>query len=403
MVIPSGGNMKTEDLIYLCTTIGNLCGVPVRLYHRDKLSFYHSLAALPADPIRLDLEAVLSVSSHVGYHINSRFYYYGVVVTGTERIVIGPSRLTASQDQELREMAFQLDIPTDDVPEFLQGMKQIVQMPLESIMQMLCTINFAVNGEKLVLNDLIGGQDNAFGLEETRAEQSISGETPSPEMLHNSLAVEQTIMNIIRKGDTAALEAFIQDAPAVRPGVMAADQLQQAKNTFITTVTLASRSAIRGGVDVEHALSASDAYIRQCELMTDINQITKLNYDMVLYYTKQVQRIRLGHYPTELVIQVANYVQQHLSEAITTDQIADHLFLSRQHLSRRFTQEAGIPLAAFIRNEKTEEGKRLLRYTDRSVSAIAAYLGFSSQGHFSKVFKEATGMTPGEYREKKKN
>ena len=394
--------MKTEDLVYLCTNIGNLSGIPVRLYHQDKLMFYHSLAALPVDPIRLDLEAVMSVSSHVGYYINSRFYYYGVIVSGTSRIVIGPSRLAAGQDQELREMAFQLDVPADDVPEFMQGMKQIMQMPLESVMQMLCTINFFVNGEKLVLNDLVGGQDNAFGLEETRAERSMAEAGLSPEVLHNSLAVEQTIMNIIRKGDAAALESFVENAPAVRPGVMAADQLRQAKNTFITTATLASRSAIRGGADVEDALSASDAYIRQCELMTDINQITKLNYDMVLFYTKQVQRIRLGHYPTELVMQVANYVQHHLSEAITTDQIADQLFLSRQHLSRRFTQEAGITLAVFIRNEKVEEGKRLLRYTEKSVSAIAAYLGFSSQGHFSKVFRETTGMTPGGYREKKR-
>ncbi len=393
--------MKTEDLIYLCTTIGNLSGIPVRLYHRDKLRFYHSLAALPADPIRLDLDAIMAISSHVGYHVNSRFYYYGVIVSGSRRIVIGPSRLTASQDQELREMAFQLDIPADDTAEFMQGMKQIMAMPLESVMQMMCTINFAVNGEKLTLNDLVGGQDNAFGLEETRAEQRMAEESPSPEMLHNSLAVEQTIMNIIRKGDVAALQAFVENAPAVRPGVMAADQLRQAKNTFIAAITQASRSAIRGGMDVEDALSASDAYIRQCELMTDIHRITMLLYDMVLYYTKQVQRIRMGHYPTELVMQVANYVQHHLSEPITTDQIADHLFLSRQHLSRRFTKEAGVPLATFVRNEKVEEAKRLLRYTDKPVSSISTYLGFSSQGHFSGVFKESTGLTPGEYREKK--
>ncbi len=393
--------MKTEDLIYLSTTIGNLSGIPVRLYDGDSLVFYHSLAALPVDPIRSDLDAVMAIDRSVGYHINSRFFYYGVVVIGTRRIVIGPSRLAASQDQELREMAFQLDIPADDVADFVQGMKQIVQMPLEAVLQMLCTINFALNGEKLTLGDLVGSGDNAFGLEETRAEQRMAEEAPSPEALHNSLAVEQTIMNIIRKGDIAALEAFVENAPAVRPGVMAADQLRQAKNTFIATITLASRSAIRGGMDVEDALSASDAYIRQCELMTDIRRITQLSYDMVLFYTRQVQRIRLGHYPTELVLQVANYVQHHLSEPITTDQIAEHLFLSRQHLSRRFTREAGIPLAAFVRKEKAEEAKRLLRYTDKPVAAIAAYLGFSSQGHFSRVFKELTGMTPGEYREKK--
>ena len=123
---------------------------------------------------------------------------------------------------------------------------------------------------------------------------------------------------------------------------------------------------------------------------------------MVLYYTQQVQRVRHGNFATDLVKNVASYVQHHLSETITTDQVAEHLYLSRQHLSRRFTQEAGIPLAAFIRNEKIEEGKRLLRYTDRSILAIASYLGFSSQGHFSRIFKEVTGMTPGEYREKKR-
>ena len=96
-------------------------------------------------------------------------------------------------------------------------------------------------------------------------------------MLHNTLAIEQMVMNIIRKGDVAALEAFAQDAPAVIPGNMAREQLRQAKNTFIVTVTEASRSAIRGGMDVEDALKASDAYIQQCEMMTDIHQITKLN------------------------------------------------------------------------------------------------------------------------------
>ena len=242
---------------------------------------------------------------------------------------------------------------------------------------------------------------SSFGPERNRSEQRIAQDEPDAAALHNTLAVEQMVMNIIRKGDVAALEAFAQDAPAVIPGNMAREQLRQAKNTFIVTVTEASRSAIRGGMDVEDALQASDAYIQQCEMMTDIHQITKLNYDMVQYYTQRVQEIRHGHYPTELVRNVALYIQRHLSETITTNQIAAHLFMSRQHLSRRFTREAGIPLAAYIRREKTEEAKRLLRYTDKSISSIALFLGFSSQAHFSRLFKEITEMTPGEYREKK--
>ena len=394
--------MKREDLIYLCTVAGNLSGIPVRLYKGDQLLFYHSVVNIPKDPIPLATKDIPFPNDHILFRGTPGFFYFGIVIGGSYQIVIGPTRQTAAQDQELRDMAFELNLSSDDIPDFLTGMKQIVRLPLESMMQMMCAINFMVNHEKVTLNDLIGGKENLFGLEERRSERQISEqETPSAE-LHNTLAIEQTIMNIIRKGDVAALEAFVQEAPAVRPGVMAREQLRQAKNTFIVSTAEASRAAIRGGMDVEDALASSDAYIQECEMMTDMHQITRLQYDMILYYTQQVQRIRHGNYASDLVRNVASYVQHHLSEAITTNQIAAHLFLSRQHLSRKFTQEAGIPLASFIRNEKIEESKRLLRYTDRSVSAIAAYLGFSSQGHFAKVFKEITDMTPGEYREKKR-
>ena len=393
--------MKKEDLVYLCTIIGNLSGIPVRLYKDDQLCFYHSVVVLPKDPILLEHNEISVPNDHIRFFVTPGFFYYGEVTSGSYRIVIGPSRQAAAQDQELKDMAFQLNLIPDDVPDFLSGMKQIIRLPLESMMQMMCAINFMVNHEKISLNDLIGGEDQ-FELEKKRSEERLSEKTTPPEELHNTLAIEQTIMNIIRKGDVAALESFARNAPAVRPGIMAREQLRQVKNTFIVTTAEASRAAIRGGMDVEDALTSSDAYIQECEMMTDGSQITKLQYDMILFYTQQVQRIRHGNYASELVKNVANYIQHHLSETITTEQIADHLFLSRQHLSRRFTQEAGVPLAAFVRNEKIEEGKRLLRYTDRSASVIAAYLGFSSQGHFSKVFTETTGMTPGEYREKKR-
>ena len=47
-----------------------------------------------------------------------------------------------------------------------------------------------------------------------------------------------------------------------------------------------------------------------------------------------------------------------------------------------------------------EEAKRLLRYTDKTSAAIGAYLGFSSQSYFSRVFQNYVGCTPGEWRER---
>ena len=80
--------------------------------------------------------------------------------------------------------------------------------------------------------------------------------------------------------------------------------------------------------------------------------------------------------------------------------MAKELFMSRPYLSAKFKEETGETLTDFNLKEKTEEAKRLLRYSDKSFTAIGSYLGFSSPGHFSQVFKKYTGRTPTEYRDK---
>ncbi|MBD5449507.1 MAG: helix-turn-helix transcriptional regulator [Lachnospiraceae bacterium] len=80
--------------------------------------------------------------------------------------------------------------------------------------------------------------------------------------------------------------------------------------------------------------------------------------------------------------------------------IAKHLYLSRPYLSAKFKAETGLSLTDFILKEKTEEAKRLLCYSDKSLLNIGNYLGFSSQSHFSRVFKKYSGYSPSEYRDK---
>ena len=121
---------------------------------------------------------------------------------------------------------------------------------------------------------------------------------------------------------------------------------------------------------------------------------------MILEFTERVERLRLGDKPTKLTADVANYVQHHISEPITAERIAEKLFVSRPYLSKKFKEESGMTLTDFILKEKTEEAKRLLRYTDKPLSSISVYLGFSSQSHFTRTFRKYVGLNPGQYREK---
>lgn len=402
--------MKNLDYNYLCTIIGNMSGIPIRLYKNNRQIFYHALVNLPKDPMTAFKKDILSIDTHVGYYITPYFHYYGIVSDGENKIVIGPSIQTSNNEQTLRELAFECDVSPDDAADFIIGMKSIVSMPLDSILQILCTMNYVMNEEKLGLGDIIiydaEQQDLKAKLEEERAKYNFDSDPATirdQQNVHNTLALEQTIVNFVRRGDTTTLKKWIADAPAVRGGILASDQLRQIKNTFIVTATLISRGAIRGGMDVDDALSLSDAYIQKCELMNNIERITNLQYHMVFDYAERVEKLRYGKQPSKLVQDVAKYIQHHLSEPITTDDIAKALFLSRSRLSVKFKEEANENLIDFILKEKIEEAKRLLRYTDKTSVAISAYLGFSSQSHFSRTFKKYTGSLPNEYRKRHNN
>ncbi|MGN0506935.1 MAG: helix-turn-helix domain-containing protein [Lachnospiraceae bacterium] len=402
--------MKTIDLNYICTVIGNLSSIPIRLYQGEEQIFYHSLVSLPKDPMLIYQNEIRSIKTNVGYFVTTEFLYYGIVNSGEIKIILGPTCQVLSNEQELRELAFRADVSPEDTEEFVSGMKSIARMPLESVMQMLCTINYILNEEKLELKDIAiyeAEQDSLKKLlEQQRNARLFSAadmDTELPSELHNTYEVEQKMLRMVRKGDTAALREWIASAPAVRGGTLASDQLRQMKNMFVVTATLVSRAAIQGGMETEDALSLSDAFIQKCELLNSLDRITNLQYHMVLDFAEHMERIRFGKQPTQLTLAVTNYIQHHLSEPISAEEIARSLFISRPYLSAKFKEETGETLTDFILKEKTEEAKRLLRYSDKTATAIGSYLGFSSLGHFSRVFKKYTGRTPMEYREKYAN
>ena len=387
--------MKKLDLSYLCITIGSLCGFPVRLYEGNELVFKVDHSGLKYDPIQASLKDLFALSDHIGTYITPRYYYYGVVRSGETRLILGPTRQLPATEQQLRELAFLSNVPSE-MHAFIQTMRSLIYMPLESLQQILCTMNYVMNGEKLSLEDIVlrGSAETQITLNPAEANDGQA----IPEEIHNTLAIEQTLMNMIRKGDTDALKAWIASAPAVHAGAMAQEHLRQYKNTFIVTSTLAARSAIRGGMNVEEALSTSDLLIRSCEALQDVQNIQRLQINMLLTYTEQVARLRKGIQPTPLAIAVSAWVQRHLSEPIDTEKLAQELHYSRPYLSRKFKEETGMTLTDFILTKKSEEAARLLAYTDKSLIAVSNYLGFSSQSHFSRVFKKYIGKTPSGYK-----
>ena len=205
--------MKNIDYNYLCTVIGKLSGIPLRLYKDAQQLIYHSLVHLPKDPMNLYKKEIFDIKTHIGYFITPYFNYYGVVNSTPYKIVIGPSRQVSISDWDIRELAFKCDVIPDEVEDFVTGMKSIVRMPLESIMQIMGTMNYVMNDEKLGLGDITIydtlQDDLKAKIETEHANQEFDFDIAaiqSQQTVHNALALEQTIMNIVRKGDTASLK-----------------------------------------------------------------------------------------------------------------------------------------------------------------------------------------------------
>ncbi len=395
-----------DNLSYLCRTIGGLAGIPVRAYRSGRRIDYFSLASFPVDPIKPYEAKILSIEGPLGYFLTPQSQYYGLVKAKGVAIIIGPTSQSKLNQKALDELCIGCDVPKDETEDFAKAMDGLISFPLESLLQTLCSINFALSGEKKTLADI-----TIYGKEQTRIENELAKEqaerrlSPSstPNEIkeeHNTIFYEETLLSYVRHGDTYGLKELIASSPAISPGTLSPDAMRQTKNTFIVVATLSSRAAIRGGLDANEALSLSDSYIQKCESLSLFEPLTNLQVRMIVDFTERVERLKLGKTPTKLLKDVANYAQKHLSEPVSVSSLAKSLYLSRTYLEARFKKETGMTLTSFLQGEKIDEGKRLLRYSEKPISSIASCLGFSSPGHFAFAFKKATGLSPKEYRSK---
>ena len=388
------------DARYLCAQIAHLSGVPVRLYEGEE-SFTFSLASFPVDPFDAYREEVFKIEGHVGYYITAQNAYFGVVRSDDSLVVLGPTSQIPLPEQNLHDIAFRLGVKKEEILDFIAGMKKIVPLPLASVVQYLCLINFVLNeGEKLSPVDvtIVDREQNEWI--KSLAEEAVERTDERDAYPHNTMDVEGYMLGLVRQGNVAELKRFFENAPAIRGGIIAQSDLRQSKNLLVVTATLVSRAAMGGGMDQEEALTLSDSYIRKCELLTNVQEVTNLNYRLVMDYAEHMERLHYGKAPSKLVAEVTNYLYKHLSEPVSVEKIARALCRGRSRLSTDFKRETGETLSDYILKRKVEESKRILRYTDRPAVDVALYLGFSSQSHFSRVFKKYAGLTPKEYRVK---
>ncbi len=105
-----------------------------------------------------------------------------------------------------------------------------------------------------------------------------------------------------------------------------------------------------------------------------------------------------GGLPQRQLLQVLEYMHEHLDQDIKLADLAGFLGMSQFHFSHLFKQAIGTSPYQYLLQQRIERAKQLLKQTDQSIMEIALECGFSSHSHLSKQFRQLTTMTPKAYR-----
>ena len=145
-----------------------------------------------------------------------------------------------------------------------------------------------------------------------------------------------------------------------------------------------------------YAAAGNDDYIRAMWLNEKLNTLLAL----LMAESWQPASLRNPRRPARRdVAPVREYLEEHCTEKIALESVAEHFFLNKHYLARLFKEQYGVSVNSYLTQVRITRAKQMLRFTDKAVSVIAAECGLEDANYFSRVFKKVEGVTPKQYRE----
>jgi AraC family transcriptional regulator len=95
---------------------------------------------------------------------------------------------------------------------------------------------------------------------------------------------------------------------------------------------------------------------------------------------------------------VMEFIDARIDQNFTVADLAAVACMSPAHFARSFKATTGRTPHEFVSRMRLELATRMLADRHQSLSDIALSTGFSSHSNFSRAFRDATGVTPGDYR-----
>lgn len=128
------------------------------------------------------------------------------------------------------------------------------------------------------------------------------------------------------------------------------------------------------------------------------NEYKQIEYSLLDMGTELIENIRKKNQSLDLISKVCIYLQNHFSESITLNDLAQYFFISPSYLSHYFKSKKNLSVVQYLQEIRLNKAKELLKNTQLSIADIADQVGYPDSNYFTKVFRKELQISPSDYR-----
>ncbi len=395
--------MNELQLDYFCQTqsiLGSLC---IRIYEDDSLKnllqFYGSkydAADINNIPLNMTIQNFQTDKS-IAIFDETQFMLGYIKDEGSGKaILIGPIRMGEIASNDISALLTKYGFPKilkDSISHFLYSTPVI---PMENFLVMLSMFNLVINGSIVTMQQIMHSNSDIL----SQYDEKDYIETIDIEMPRAKGDYEATVAFYIKNGMLKEIESLEFEQFGGQVGKLGPNYLRSMKNALIILNSICLRAAISGGLDTETAYALGERYAQRIENAASIPELGKLSPAIRKDYCQRVKNLIAPKIDNLHVLKVTKYIQNNIYTKITVQTLSEVAGVSPEYLANISKQHLKCTLSEYINKAKITEAKKLLRFTNKSLSEISQLLCYSSQSHFQNQFKKIRGLTPTKYREK---
>ena len=417
--------MNKELLIEYCKSIHELFNIPVMIYNTKTnqidtgflvdSEFSQTLLNYPNITDRYLSTNIYSNEYQVSYYISDDKICFGSIKDkqSSFTIFVGPCLLADPTDSLMHSMLNRSNSPFKDNPDkyydqIYSYIKKLPKFTIERFLWLLSFTNNFLNQEILDPENFYQTSisKNRINLDTLSIKKTPVDKQASYKQYYSYL---QDIKTLILNGSISNIEEYWTFNSTNFINIIKNlnnndDLLRNDKNTFIQFISYFASILIENNISEKQTMELIEKYTQDAENAIVFQQIEKLYHDILIDFTKLVNKINIENKTDNILLNKAiNYIHDNITDTISSLDIAENIGISRGYLSTLFNNELKVSINDYINSKKILLAKSLLDNSDNSVVEISNYLGFSSQSYFQNIFKKYTNMTPLQYRKSNKN